>query len=237
MFSVSLCVCIYKGIFCGTIFLVFSCKAGEQRKCLCTTVNNVQFRKNVWVFLKEKPKLTLILFQNACMSRLLLKINELVRWRRVSREVYKYQEWPVLLIFFFANCSSTEIITNTVTLGILVLVLWTPGDVGCCMMAWYLTFIVNFLIFGGWDFAGLDSRWCSNLIQGTLAVLSSCLPTIPPTKGTLSSARAYSLHFASLPALAFADGCSANNHKFNYNLLLNYVSNKYLLLVDGVLNV
>lgn len=107
MCSGSLCMCIYifffKDIFCVTIFLVFSCKAGEQRKCVYTTLNTVQFRKNVWLFFKKKPKLTLTLLQNVWMSRLLLKINELVRWWRVSREVYKYQEWPVLLIFLFAN--------------------------------------------------------------------------------------------------------------------------------------
>lgn len=100
------------------------------------------------------------LLQNVCMSLLLLKINELVRWRRVSREVYKYQEWPVLLIFSFANYSSTEIITNAVTLGFLVLVFWTPGDVGCSMMARYLTCLINFLHFRGSDFAGLGSKWC-----------------------------------------------------------------------------
>lgn len=38
-----------------------------------------------------------------------------------------------------------------------------------------------------------------------LAALSSRLTTIPPTKGTLCSARAHSLNFFCLPALAFAD--------------------------------
>lgn len=148
------------GVLYVTIFLVFSFRAGEQRKCLYTTVNTVQFRKNVWVFFKKKLKLTLTLLQNVCMSLLLLKINELVRWRRVSWEVYKYQEWPVLLIFSFANCSTTEIITNAVTLDFLALVFWTPGDVGCSVMAWYLTCLINFMLFRGSDFAGLDSRWC-----------------------------------------------------------------------------
>lgn len=67
--------------------------------------------------------------------------------------------------------------------------------------------------------------------------MSSHLPTIPPAKGTLYSARAHSLYFSPSPALAFADDCSANKHKFSYNLPLNYVSNKYPLLVDCVLNV
>lgn len=52
---------------------------------------------------------------NVYVSLLLLKINELVRWWRVSREVYKYQEWPVLVIVSFTNNSSIEIIRNAMT--------------------------------------------------------------------------------------------------------------------------
>lgn len=96
---------------------------------------------------------------NVCVRLLLLKINELVRWR-VSREVYKFQEWPVLLIFSFANNNSIEIITNAVTLGFLKIVFQTPGDVGCSMMAWHLTCLINFLLLRGSDFAGLDLRSC-----------------------------------------------------------------------------
>lgn len=52
MCSGPLCMCkyIFKDIFCVNIFLVFSCKAGEQRKCVYTTLNSVQFGKNVWLF-------------------------------------------------------------------------------------------------------------------------------------------------------------------------------------------
>lgn len=61
MVCVSVCMYIYvfKGIFCVTIFLIYSCRAGEQRKCLYTTVNAVQFRKNVWVFFKKKNEINL----------------------------------------------------------------------------------------------------------------------------------------------------------------------------------
>lgn len=79
-------------------------------------------------FCKKKVKLTLTVLLNVYVSLLLLKINELVRWWSVSREVYKYQEWPVLLIFSFANNNNIEIIMNAVTLGFLKLVLQTPGD-------------------------------------------------------------------------------------------------------------
>lgn len=99
------CVCIYiKGISYITVFLSFM--AGEQRKCLYHCEYQ-QFRKDVvflWclffvVVFKKKVNLTLTMLLNVCVSLLLLKINELVKWWRVSREVYKYQEWPVLLIF------------------------------------------------------------------------------------------------------------------------------------------
>lgn len=66
-------------------------------------------------FLKKRVKLTLTVLLNVCVSLLLLKINELVRWWRVSREVYKYQEWPVLVIVSFTNNSSIEIIRNAMT--------------------------------------------------------------------------------------------------------------------------
>lgn len=66
-------------------------------------------------FLKKRVKLALTVLLNVCVSLLLLKINELVRWWRVSREVYKYQEWPVLVIVSFTNNSSIEIIRNAMT--------------------------------------------------------------------------------------------------------------------------
>lgn len=159
---VCVCVCIYicifKGISCITLFLVFSVMAGEQRKCLyhseCYAVQKGCLL--LGFFFKKKLKLTLTMLLNVYVSLLLLKINELVRWWRVSREVYKCQEWPVLLIFSFANNSIVEIITNSVTLGFLKLVFQTPGDVGCSMMAWHLTCLINFLLLKGSDFAGLD---------------------------------------------------------------------------------
>jgi len=54
----------------------------------------------------------------------------------------------VLLIFSFANNSSVEIITDAVTWGFIKLILQTPGDVGCSMMAWHLTCLTNFLLRG-----------------------------------------------------------------------------------------
>lgn len=100
MWSVPLCVYIYiyLKVFFVLLYFLFSFAGQESKGNLYTTVNTVQFRKNIWVFFKRKPKLTLTLLQNVCMSLLLLKINELVRWRRVSREVCKFQEWPVLLL-------------------------------------------------------------------------------------------------------------------------------------------
>lgn len=144
-------------------------------------------------FLKKRVKLTLTVLLNVCVSLLLLKINELVRWWRVSREVYKYQEWPVLVIFFFTNNSSIEIIRNAMTWGFKI-VFQTPGVVGCSMVAWHLTCLINFLLLRGSDFAGLDLRSCENLTQGMLVLLSCHLSTLPPTEVTLSSTRIHSLN-------------------------------------------
>jgi len=85
------CVYIFLRVFSILLYFLFSVSWLESKGNVCTTVNTVQFRKDVcFFFFKKKGKLTLTVLLNVYVSLVLLTIKELVTQWRVSREVYKY---------------------------------------------------------------------------------------------------------------------------------------------------
>lgn len=88
-------------VFLTLLYFLFLVSWLESKENVHSEYHAVQ--KGCLVFLKKNIKLTLAVLLNVHTSLLLLKINELVRWWRVSREVDMYQEWLVLLICSFAK--------------------------------------------------------------------------------------------------------------------------------------